>query len=230
MKNFLILFLLSAGSILKAQESGMPDYLFPEKGKSSISFYSGIPYVVIAEFSYGFSEKFSLGLVAGTTPKVPGIGLRLKAVLFEQDPSFRLHMKMPVFYYLKTQGLGGEPWFLSWPSLNSEWKLKSGVRISAGIGLVAAACANDLLGIENHEHATHSHEEHLEFISHEAEEGFMGGLWNTVQVGAAIPLGLRSVLQTEFALVGQGLKIASEDWVGGPPVILTFGFSYSLNK
>ena len=60
------------------------------------------------------------------------------------------------------------------------------------------------------------------------DEGFMGGVWNTVQGGLATSIGEKWMFQAELGLVMKGAKIATEDWVGGPPVILTLGVTHSF--
>tara|TARA_B100000497_G_C7651366_1_gene391917 strand:+ start:521 stop:1285 length:765 start_codon:yes stop_codon:yes gene_type:complete len=210
------------------------DYLFPGKQKSSITFSTGIPYVAIAEYSYGFADRFSLGLLAGTTPKVEGYGIRIKSVLFQKNSDSRIYAKMPILYYPQTQDLGGEPWLLTWPVVNYEKSYNNGIRLSYGIGVVAAACANDMmdvLGIGTHEHHSTEDEHHEEShhdmenmeLHSEGDEGFMGDVWNTVQAGITLPLKTKWVFQAEIAAVMKGVKIAGSEWVGGPPVILTLG-------
>ena len=140
-------------------------------------------------------------------------------------------------------------------AINYERRTYTGLRWSFGFGMVAAACVNDLLdivGIKEHVHESsgmdsnvhipfhshdndevHSHATLLDqfgkpVISDHEEEGFMGGIWNTAQVGLAVPLGGSWMFQSEIGLVMKGVKIATEDWVGGPPVILTLGVTYSF--
>jgi hypothetical protein len=221
--------------VLTQSESSL-DYLFPKKKSTMIMLGTGIPYVGIAEISYGISNRFSIGIMAGTTPIVPGYGIRVKSILFQKNQNFRIFFKAPILYYPKTKGLGGEPWFLTRPSLNAEWKFDSGIRVSAGIGLVAAACANDLLGLEHpHEemkldsHADHDH--HHEMMPSSMvkdDEGFMGATWNTIQTGIAIPLSKKMMFQSEFSLVLDGISIADDAWIGKVPVILFLGVSYSF--
>ena len=185
------------------------DHLFSKGGKSMVTLATGIPYIGIAEYSYGFSDKFSAGVIVGTTPVVPGYGVRFRGVIYQPSETFRVYARVPAFYYPSTKELGGEPWLLTWPVLNAEWKLKSGVRLSVGTGIVVAACLHSLLG--------HSDE----------GEGFMGGVWNTFQTGIAVPLSRKIMFQAEVSAVFSGLKIAKKnDWVGGPPFILVTGISY----
>lgn len=245
-----ILFLLSAFSFnLNAQNGVKKNYsqdpLFPAKNNSLVMVGTGVPYVGIAEYTYGFSDKFSAGILVGTTPIVPGYGLRIKGILYQKNKNLRVTAKTPILYYPKTKDLGGEPWVLAWPTINTEWKFDSGIRVAAGIGIVAAACVNSLLGLEGedgHHHTTlseqghsvehdHSEEEHnsSEILMPEMHtEGFMGDVWNTIQTSVSIPIGKQFLFQTEVALVFDGTTLADEKWVGRHPVILFLGVSYEF--
>ena len=172
---------------------------------------TGIPYLGIAEYSYGISDKFTAGVLAGRTPTDAGYGLRIRGVVFQGDEDFRVHFRMPVIYYPTLKGKRGEPWLLAWPVVSAEWKLNSGTRLSVGGGVIGASCVASLLGKEE-----------------EDEEGFMNGLWNTLQFGVAVPLKSNLAFQAEVAGVLSGLKLAGKDWIGGPPVIVTLGLSHSF--
>ena len=187
------------------------DHLFAHKGRSMVTLATGIPYLGIAEYAYGFSDRFSLGLSVGVTPNVEGYGFRIRGILLQSREDFRLYVRMPVFYYPKTEH--GEPWMLAWPVVSAEWMLQSGTRLSIGGGVVAAACMNSILGREGME---------------DEEDKFMGGVWNTVHAGVAIPLNRTIMLETEVSSVMSGLKLAGKDWIGGPPVILVLGTSIAL--
>ncbi|MBI1805069.1 MAG: hypothetical protein HY033_08925 [Ignavibacteriae bacterium] len=206
---------LSVLSFLKANAQGHSvsgnDHLFAHEGKSMVTLATGIPYLGIAEYAYGFSERFSLGLSVGVTPTVEGYGLRIRAVILQPRENFRLYARMPIFYYPKTEH--GEPWMLAWPVVSAEWILQSGTRLSIGGGVVAAACMNSILGRKDMEDKEHE---------------FMGGVWNTVHAGVAVPLNRSIMLQTEVSSVMSGLKFAGKDWIGGPPVIVVLGISISV--
>ncbi len=210
---------------------------------------TGVPYVGIAEYTYGFSNKFSAGILIGSTPIVPGYGLRIKGILYQKNENFRVTAKTPILYYPKTKDLGGEPWVLAWPTINSEWKFDSGIRVAAGAGIVAAACVNSLLGLEvedGHHHATedtqlpeedHSEGHHHSTEGHHSQEslmsvmptaGFMGDVWNTIQTSISIPIGKQFLFQSEIALVFDGTSLADKKWVGRYPVILFVGVSYEF--
>ncbi len=198
-------------------ESPSPDHLFAGDGKSMVTVSTGIPYVGIAEYAYGVSSKTTIGFMYGQTPFVEGYGLRIRTIIAEPEDNLRVYFRAPIFYYPKTQSLGGEPWFLTWPALNLEYKRDCGRRMWAGIGAIGAVCANSL--------------KHQIFGGHEEGEmemGFEGGLWNTVQVGITQPISEHFVAQAEVGLVMSGLKVAGSDWVGGPPVVALVALTYAF--
>ena len=232
------------------------DHLFPQKGKSLFTFATGVPYIAIGEYAYGFTDRFSVGVLVGVTPSIPGYGLRLNTILYKNGNS-RVYARVPLLYYPQTKGLGGEPWLLTWPVVNYEKTFESGLRFSVGGGIVAAACVNDMLdvlGIAEHKHGSleqafitspvhhgetndhHSYDDghHMEGnagqvnLVHNDEEGFMGDLWNTVQMGVAFPISKKCMFQAEIAAVLKGFSIAGDEWVGGSPVIMTVGISHAF--
>lgn len=202
------------------------DYLLPKKGKSMFGLNSGIPYIGIAEYSYGISNRFSAGIIYGYTPVLLGFGLRLKAVIAQPNESVRFYLKSPLIYYPKTIALGGEPWLLAWPTLSVEWKLKNGARVWTGLGIVGAACADFIFGGEESDKEASRNNGSETFNEKEME---MADLWNTFQFGYSKPLSNKFSFMLEIAPVMRGLKLSpTVEWIGGPPVIVTFGLSYSL--
>lgn len=194
-----------------------PDHLFADKGGSMVTASTGIPYIGIAEYAYGISSKTTIGFMYGQTPLVEAYGIRIRTIIAEPSERTRIYFRSPIFYYPKTHDLGGEPWFLAWPVLNFEYRRDCGRRMWAGVGAIGAACAHSVgktLGLEKEQ----------EMMG----EGFKGGIWNTVQIGATQPITDKLVAQAEFGLVMSGIKLAKSDWVGGPPVVLIMGVSYSF--
>jgi hypothetical protein len=195
-----------------------PDPLFASSGGSMVTLSTGIPYVGIAEYAYGISDKTTIGFMYGQTPKVQAYGMRIRTIISEPSYNLRIYFRSPIFYYPQTHDLGGEPWFLAWPVLNIEYKRDCGRRLWAGIGAIGACCAHSLgttLGLEK------AKEEMM-------GAGFNGGIWNTVQVGVTQPISNGFVAQLEFGLVMSGFKVAGSSWVGGPPILLITGLSYAL--
>ncbi len=199
------------------------DYLKPRRGRSLISLNTGIPYIGIGEFSYGVSDRFSVGLLYGYTPIVLGYGLKIKALVAHPSPTTAILFKAPLLYYPHAKNLGGDPWVLAWPSLSFEKKLESGHRIWFGMGAVGASCVDALLGLKK----TNSVNTKTENKS-EDEGEIMKAVWNTISVGYSMPWSKRLFGSLEVSPVLKGLKLAGSDWIAGPPVIITLGLSYTL--
>ena len=200
------------------------DYLMPKKGTSMLEAYSGIPYVAIGQYAYGFSNRVSVGLVYGYTPFVKGYGIRVKAVIAQPSETFRLYAKSPFLYYPKTKEGDGEPWILTWPSLNGEWKLKNGTRLWAGAGVIGAGCYNYIFRrkAEMKEHVDAGHDPH-------EETELMAGIWNTFQFGFSKPISRKMSFVAEIAPVMEGFKLKSKQgFLDTAPVIITVGLSYSF--
>lgn len=199
------------------------DYLMPRKGQSMLEAYSGIPYVAIGQYAYGFSNRVSVGVVYGYTPFVKGYGIRVKAVIAQPSESFRLYVKSPFLYYPETKEGDGEPWVLTWPSINAEWKLKNGARFWAGAGVIGAGCYNYIFRRE-FEMTEHPPEHH------EGEEPeLMAGIWNTFQFGYSKPISNKLSFVAEIAPVMEGFKLKSKQgFLDTAPVIVTVGLSYSF--
>ena len=195
-----------------------PDYLFTGEGHSMVTLTTGIPYVGIAEYAYGISDKTTIGFMYGQTPAVEGYGIRIRTIISQPEDNLRIYFRSPVFYYPLTHELGGEPWFLAWPAFNIEYTRDCGRRMWAGIGAVGACCAHSLgktFGLEK---------DNNEMMG----PGFKGGIWNTIQTGATQPITDHLVAQAEVGLVLSGIKLASQNsWIGGPPVILVMGLTYA---
>jgi hypothetical protein len=191
-----------------------PDYLFAPAGTFSITLASGIPLLGIGELTYSPTDRFAMGAVVAGTPDLPGvqgtaaIGLRPRGVVLVEG-SWRSVLVVPVLYYPKVLGFGDrDPWVLTRPTLTLEKTFVSGVRLSAGVGLIAAACTESLftLGLEH---------------------TVMGGVWSTASLGGAVPISAHTSLFGEASLIMRGIVPAS-DWLGGAPIVALVGIATSL--
>lgn len=195
------------------------DYLMPEKGKSMIEIYSGVPYIAVGQYAYGFSKNFSVGLIYGVTPVSSGFGLRFKSVIAQPNDAWRVYMKAPLIYYPKADKGEVDPWVLAWPSFDLERKFNNNSRVWFGVGVVGVACMDFLFD---------PHEGHDPHEPHEPEED-MVGLFNTFQFGYSKPLSNRSSFVLEVAPVMEGFKLKSESgFLDEFPVIVTLGLSCKL--
>lgn len=203
------------------------DFLMPAKGKSMVEFYTGLPYVAIAQYSYGFGNRVSVGVIYGYTPFERGYGLRMKALLTAPSETFRLSIKSPFIYYPGMKNGENEPWVLAWPALNGEWKLKNGSRIWTGVGVVGAACVDYLFEPKgNDPHNGHDPDDPY----HPPVEGEeMTSLYNTFQFGYSKPLSNSWSFVAEVAPVMEGFKLKSPNgFLDTSPIILTLGLSCSF--
>jgi hypothetical protein len=196
--------------VTRPQATTAPDYLFPRQGNTSLTATSGIPFLGMGEVAYGFSNRFAVGAIGGITPTVVGFGVRGRGLVFErEDGALRVALVVPVLYYPKTHQAGEEPWFLTNPTLRFESEVSTGWRLHAGLGLVAAACAESVFGMED-----------------DGEE-FMGGVWNTLPFGTSLRLSRNWDLFADAQLVLKGVRLTDE-WVGGPPFTLALGVTTRL--
>jgi hypothetical protein len=184
------------------------DYLFPAPGAFSASLSTGVPFVALGEVAYGVSDGFALGLLGGATPIVMGAGVRPRGVVFHDGPT-RITLTVPVLYYPPTST--DDAWMLARPTALVEHSFDSGVRLNAGVGAVAAACTDSLFS-----------------LGREHSSKFMGGAWNTAEIGGAVALSSKTSLFGEATAVLHGVAPAGRDWIGGPPVIVAVGVATSL--
>ncbi|MBK9247135.1 MAG: hypothetical protein IPM69_03250 [Ignavibacteria bacterium] len=220
MKNLWIIFISLCTAQIAGAQLRQNDHLFLLQGETSATIATGIPYVGIGEVAYGVTSGFTVGAIFGVTPLIPGYGLRLRGLLYEnEETNFRVHLRAPVFYYPMTKDLGGEPWWLTYPAVAAEWKTSSGLRYSADMGVIAAVCAHSL---SNTLFGSGEMEEE------EDEMGFEGGIWNTVGAGVALPISEKITCQMNAALVLDGLRIADSHWVGGPPTVVSVALTYQF--
>ena len=227
------------------------DYLMPQKGTSMVEFYSGLPYVAIGQYSYGFSNVFSVGVIYGYTPFEKGYGLRMKAIIAQPSESFRINVKSPFIYYPGMKKKDGEPWMAAWPAVNGEWKFKNGSRVWTGVGLMGAACVDEIFPTKGHEHGEDEHvdDEHGDHKpkgpNHDPGttiplvkttppmpakgEMKMYSLFNTFQFGYSKPLSNSWSFVAEVAPVMEGFKLKSPNgFLDTSPVVLTLGLSGSF--
>ncbi len=198
-------------NIVNAQSfrGGSQDHVFAGEGNAKITLATGIPYIGVAEYAYGISDRVTGGFLFGLTPNVDGYGIRARAVIYQEEESFRIYFCTPVLYYPKTKELGGDPWWLTRPNINFEWIAETGLRYKFGGSIIAAGS-------------------HYSFFGDRSKAKFQPDLWNAFHCGTSFPIGAGIMFQVELSAVMNGFTIAGKDWVGGPPVILVLGFSREL--
>ncbi|MHB1048607.1 MAG: hypothetical protein ACYC09_00905 [Bacteroidota bacterium] len=190
-------------------DTGAHDHVFTRSGGSKITLATGIPYIGVAEYAHGLSDRVTGGVLFGLTPNVTGYGIRVRAIVYQTTESFRVYFCTPVLYYPKTKELGGDPWWLTRPNINFEWIAQSGFRYKVGGSIIAAASHHSLFG-------------------NSGAAKFSPGLWNAIHAGSSFSVGGGVMFQNEISIVMNGLRVAGSDWVGGPPIILVIGLSKEI--
>jgi len=202
-----------------------PDYLFPAAGDFSLSLATGIPFLAMSEVGVGLTDRIAVGGLAGIAmsgdgpPTNVGFGLRPRFDVWDNGKN-RVEIVVPTLYYPKTNGT----WFLTRPSVQVEHRFASGAGLYGGVGLVAVMSEDALLGRTTPGQA---------FLPYGGTPGksagdASNGVWNTVSVGGAIPIGEKTHLFGEGALVLRGYELPGQEWVGGVPFTLTLGITTAL--
>lgn len=174
--------------------------LLPAHGRLSASLATGVPFLAIGELAIGIDDGFALGLVAGLTPVVEGVGLRARGVLATLD-RVSLLADVPVLYYPTSRHRGA--WFLTRPTLVADVRLGEATHLQLGVGLIATANAD----------AAWPH--------------LVDGTWQTLRVGCVVPIVKHLSFFADAGVVLDGLALAGPDWGGGPPAVVTLGVTWS---
>ena len=201
------------------------DYLFPKAGDLSLSLATGIPFLAMSEVAVGITNRFSIGGIAGIAmsgdgpPTNVGFGLRPRVDVWHSH-RWRVEAVVPVLYYPKTNGT----WFLTRPAVQVERTWESGWRAYGGVGVVAVVSEDALTG------NTKPGESVLPYGGTPGQKAgdASNGIWNTLSVGGALPLGKKTSVFGEGVLVLNGYKLPGQEWVGGVPFVLTLGITTTL--
>jgi hypothetical protein len=235
----LSLFLLVLMATMEGQAQYNNDPHLPGKGNYNgtlLTTYSSEspPPVLIGDVLYGVTNRFAVGVVAGTTGSLGLYGLKVNASLYLRN-SFRVLFRFMSVYYPERNGTflfdrDDEyvmPWMLSMAVFDGEWEFRNGLRISAGAGLMETHCINDMkmwFGIK-HDHSLHEEDGHVGKV----DSGKLIDVFNTVQGSVSIPLSGKWTLRPEVILVFKGTKlIESEHWKVSFPVNPYLSVVYSF--
>src|SRR2546425_12235612 len=117
----------AAGALTAQQYSHAYDHVLNDRGASRLTFATGIPYLAIGEYAYGISNRLTVGFMAGVTPSVEGYGIRVRTVLYQPDPGFRIYFCTPVFFYPNASIGGAGAGGLARPHGNFQWVAAPGL-------------------------------------------------------------------------------------------------------
>jgi hypothetical protein len=220
----------SAGAQAQAELAG-DDYLFPEAGHFGATLATGVPYVGIVDLTLGLGPHAALGAIFGVTPRVVGLGARPRLALplgAVETAAFRVYAIAPLLYY-------PEPsvrWVLARPTLAIEHRTTSDLRLGLGGGLLWASSVDALHG----EGTPLSYKKPTEAeiaarrAAREASAAPSSILFWTISASAALEIAQHSAVFAELTTVMEGASLAGDRWTdfGGPPVLVSLGFTYSF--
>ena len=216
---------LSQQGRITGQNLNDPNY--PAKGRFNagiLTTYSGKtpPPVLFGNITYGISNKFSVGVIGGTTGNLAGLGIKLNAVLLQKN-SFRMAFRMFSVYYPERNGkflfdrndLHVMPWMLSMGVIDTEWRSKKGIRWALGVGMLETHCIDGMMRLLRGEPKD---EDDLSF------EAF-----TSLQGGVSIPVSKKLTFHPEvFTVLKGGKLIKSGEHRVGFPIIATVSLTYAF--
>ncbi len=192
--------LVDAQQKIKSRNSFDPT--FPSRKKMYAGFittYSVItpPPVLIADLTFGVSDKISMGITAGTTGAIALYGIKINAILFERD-RLKLMFRMTSVYYPQRDGKFlfdrapkyVMPWMLSMGVIDFEKTLRNNIRWSFGFGILETHCVDDMKHWFRHSSEFH----HIDYPD----------FFQTIQSSISIPLSARVTVRPEVFCVLKG--------------------------
>lgn len=244
MKTSILILLFLAAQVSTAQtlysKRFKNDPHFPAKGRfhgTLLTTYSSVspPPVLIGDVMFGVTNRFSVGIVGGTTGSLGLYGLKVNASLLEKK-NFKVLFRFMSVYYPERDGMflfdkDDEyvmPWMLSMAVMDAEWRLPNGLRWSLGMGLMETHCINDMkmwFGME-HDHSLHALDDgHVGAV----DSGALIDVFNTVQASVSIPLSKRFTLRPEVIAVFKGAELIEKgQWKVTFPVNPYLSITYSF--
>src|SRR5688500_7808855 len=132
-------------AIIPSSSENRHDPDFPGKKRSNagvMGTYTSItpPPALVADATYGISDKFSIGIIAGTTGAQSLAGVKINSMIFQRN-NFRVVYRMVILYYpgrdgqylFDTSDKSIMSWMLTLGALNAEWKSNKDIRWSLGM-------------------------------------------------------------------------------------------------
>ncbi len=134
----------------------------------------------------------------------------------------RLSLVVPTLYYPTGEGFFGDgpPWFLAQPALRLERKVGDRGYAQVSAGLIGA------LGFPTH---AQNGETVVTYNDRRVvEKGTPWGVWETLGAGGSIAVFDRTVVFADGMAIFNGVKLAGNEWIGGPPFAFTLGIARTL--
>ena len=183
------------------------------------------PPVLIADATYGISNRVSLGIVAGTTGELALYGLKFNASLYEKN-NFRVLYRMSSIYYPERNGRflfdkadkHVMAWMLTMGLLDAEWRTTKGIRWSLGMGLLETHCIDGMMNyIFKRTPSADEEKDELPF-----------DVFNTIQGSVSIPLSKRLTLRPEVITILKGTQFIHGDEHKVGPFNIYLRLSYTF--
>jgi hypothetical protein len=215
--------------------SNQNDPNFPAKGKVNSSVlisYSTVtpPPAILADALYGVKQKLAIGITAGTTGALGLIGVKLNDIISERG-NRRTVLRFVSAYYPERDGRFlfdrkakyVMPWILSMAVLDSEWKLRNGIRVNVGAGVMENHCIDDMKMWFNRNHDHHDIDENGKM------HGSLIDIFSVAEIGISKPVTRRMTLKFETIVVFHDFRlIKKEEFKVTFPVNPYVNFIYSF--
>ena len=228
----IIMFIVACFQDARAQgtERFQNDTHFPARYKFNAGIYttyrgnSVTPPVLIGEVNYGLKNRFSIGMIGGTTGTLALVGIRMAAGLYQKE-NFRIFYRMSIIYYPERHGTflfdksmkHVMPWILSMGFFDAEWRTRGGTRWSIGMGLMETHCVDGMMNLILGQTPGPGDEGQLELE-----------VFNTIQGSVAIPLSKKFTLRPEAIAVLDGVQFVSGDDHKVTPLYLYLNLAYTF--
>lgn len=188
------------------------DALYPGGGEFSASFATGFPFVAMTEVAVGVTDRAAVGLLAGVTPRVWGIGVRPRVALW-RGQSQRVTLIAPTLYYPHNSGRFAQPWGLTRPTLLLEQRTDDRMMLHLGVGLMLASALATPTADSEDQQVTAS--------------GFTRGVWLSTQVGGSLKL---SSAWSAFVDIDLVYDVDGPSWskVAAIPAVLSLGLAWLI--
>ncbi|MCH8331399.1 MAG: hypothetical protein IH946_08465 [Bacteroidetes bacterium] len=244
MKTIAALFFALSIQFCLAQENShsanhQNDPHFPAKGKANAGMMTTFsvntpPPILVADVTYGISDKTSIALIGGTTGVLALYGVKFNTILLQKE-DFRIHFRMPVIYYPSRDGAflfdkenkQIEPWILATAAVSAEWVTEKYTRWSVGMGVVETHCVDDMKGLFNRSNSQSTLV--LGEEQKQEEEESMNGVFNTIQGSVSFPISEKLTFNAEVVAVMNGFQLSKRgEFRGGFPInpYLTLIYSF----
>jgi hypothetical protein len=214
--SFLLLF-FGPHLLLAQPDTFTNDPNFASKGRfnaSALVSYSTVspPPALIVDVTYGVTKRTTIGVTAGTTGALALVGIKANRLLWEAS-KMKVLLRFISVYYPERDGpflfdrkdKYVMPWILTMAVIDSEWKLRNGIRINGGIGIMENHCLDDMKMWFNRNH------KHHDIDSDGNMHGSLIDIFTTLTAGVSTPLSNRLTLKLEAIAVFHKTRLIHKD-------------------